>query len=496
MMDNEQHHLPDEILMFLEHIYTYALAVVIPAVISLLSIYAFTRLVSPQDYGFYSLVNSAGVVLISITFGAYGFATQRFFAKYQKHGAGESFVSSYFFLILLVIFLFLIISVPIYFFASHVPFFNDYYLLGAGIFITQGFFQINIDFLRAELKPNHYKTLNIVRAIFVFVSSIILVFKYKSYGLLWGIILGNIITLLLFPKINDRWAGVKFKCISKAVVKEIVVFSFPLSLAFGMNYLIGNSDRWIISILMSVKDAGLYSAAYNLPLYSLLIIGSAVSLAAYPMIVNKYEHQGKAQANDQVKKSIVALLFFILPSAIGFYILKSNIVDCLLGTQYQAAALKLLPWFIVGSVFFTIKVNYLDFYFQLENKTAYQLYISILIAVMNIALNIYLIPKYGIISAAYAYVISFFIGAAIAFCLSFDFVKKTFPMKAFVKAFLASFLMAIILLLTRSLFSGVVSLIFNIMTGALAYLFFCVLLNWSFMVEHLNRVKGLNNFKF
>ena len=64
------------------------------------------------------------------------------------------------------------------------------------------------------------------------------------------------------------------------------------------------------------------------------------------------------------------------------------------------------------------KIYHFDYLFQLKEKTKYPMYILCIGSVINIVLNIYMIPRLGIVGAAYATSIAYFVVFIISIYMS------------------------------------------------------------------------------
>ena len=79
------------------------------------------------------------------------------------------------------------------------------------------------------------------------------------------------------------------------------------------------------------------------------------------------------------------------------------------------------------------KIYHFDYFFQLKEKTKYPMYILCIGSVINIVLNIYMIPKLGIVGAAYATVIAYLIVFMMSIIMSRKLIPNTFNIAILVK---------------------------------------------------------------
>ncbi|MEE8470891.1 MAG: oligosaccharide flippase family protein [Dehalococcoidia bacterium] len=172
-------------------------------------------------------------------------------------------------------------------------------------------------------------------------------------------------------------------------------FPFALSLIFiTINFSI---DTVMLSAMVPESDkvVGLYTAAFRL-LVMLLSIRMALSLALFPVM-------SQAHATSKESLKLISERFFkyslilALPIGVGTTILATRFISLVYGSEYLSAALALqiLVWSaVLGYVNFTSSV------FQATNRQAMVAKLTGFGAVLNILLNLLLIPFFGYIGAA------------------------------------------------------------------------------------------------
>lgn len=479
--------MSDNFITLTKHSLVYFIANIIPAVVSFTMLFAYTRLLTPVDYGLYYLLYSSAILVLSITFGGLGLAVARFWSGMQDERKKQIFISTYsLILIILLIFvlsIFAIILALFYFKYKKLIIF-----WGLGVFVTQSMVQINLDYLRAEIKPIIYSGLNSVKSILAL--SIALLLIYYGWGLngaLAGVVAANLLSLLFFVRANSRWLSVKITLFDRSVFKQIVFYGAPLSVNFGLNYLIGNSDRWLIASLLSIKQSGLYSAAYNLPLYCLSLIMTVVNLAAYPIIIKAYEQQGAEVAKSYLSKQYILFLGLVLPTCFGLLLLNHNFVYFALGANFRSSAMILMP-FVVMAVFFSgVKSNYSDLGFQLKKNTISMLWISIIILVSNVILNLILIPVVGILGSAIASAIAFGIGLLISLIWGRRYFKLPFPIKEMWRIIAPLFIMVVILVFIKD-WHGKYILFLQVAIAVAVYMISLFLFNWRDSLKIFSKI--------
>jgi len=162
-------------------------------------------------------------------------------------------------------------------------------------------------------------------------------------------------------------------------------------------------DTLMIGILNNNAEVGIYAGAKQLVIY-LPQISVAISMGTMPLFA-KLNDENKHQLRRLFRTLMYlnALLFGLL--GIGLFVFADWLVPFVLGEEYQSAStvLKLLIPFLITISFVPFIDVFLDYQGQVKRRTVNYM----MALLLNVVLNILLIPKYGAIGAAYATSLSF-----------------------------------------------------------------------------------------
>jgi len=195
---------------------------------------------------------------------------------------------------------------------------------------------------------------------------------------------------------------IAFENISFDFIKKILYAGIPFGILITTSFLYSRIDIVMLKYMMGEKEVGLYSTAYKL-IFFLNMIPSALSSALYPLLSNYTEN-----AKEKVEKIItqISKYIIVITVCISFYIFfySENLIYCLFGSVFlpSVAALQILILSFAPNAARVPITNY--FMSQKKIKTLFIVVFSALI--LNIALNIFLIPSYSLYGAAAATMIS------------------------------------------------------------------------------------------
>jgi len=190
-------------------------------------------------------------------------------------------------------------------------------------------------------------------------------------------------------------------------------FPFAMTVIFALIYF--GIDSVMLSIMVGDAPVGIYNAAYNLIL-GVMIIPMAFSAAIYP-IMSRYFETSKGSLKFLYEKSMKYLVLLAIPAGFVITLLASKIVDFLYGPEYNASvfALQLLVW---GGVAWFVSMG-ISTTLRSVNRQKTMAWIATSAALLNIVLNIVLIPYMSFIGAGIATVITeFFVLFACLYKLS------------------------------------------------------------------------------
>jgi len=196
----------------------------------------------------------------------------------------------------------------------------------------------------------------------------------------------------------------------KSTIKEALPFG--LAITFVMIF------YWIDSVMLSLMKGdevvGWYNASYRLVLF-LLFIPNAFIAAIYP-IMSKFYITSQNYLRLSLEKSFKYLAIIGIPIGVGTTLLAKRIILLIFGTEYMNSIfpLQILIWssvFIFMSQPFGNLLNCL-------NKQAIVTKITGICVVLNVTLNLILIPKYSLIGASIATVLTEFGSLTLCFIWS------------------------------------------------------------------------------
>jgi len=185
--------------------------------------------------------------------------------------------------------------------------------------------------------------------------------------------------------------------------KSLVVASLPLLFASLAVTIYMRIDQIMIGSMLSPYDVGIYSIAVAISELIFFVPG-VITNAAYPRII-------KAKRDDQDYEAIIVtigslnvLVCLIFVVVCTFFM--PFMVRIVYGESYAMAG-RIIQIYSWVSIFVALGLSGIGTYLIFNNSQKYSTMAVITGAVVNVILNTVLIPKFGIMGAALASVISY-----------------------------------------------------------------------------------------
>ncbi len=200
-----------------------------------------------------------------------------------------------------------------------------------------------------------------------------------------------------------RWIGGFMMEFDKSLVKPILSSAWPFAIMGLLGGFMINIDTIIIGWFRSASELGLYGAAQR-PIQVFYMIPGFIGVSLFPLL-SKFAHEKAHERTKRVVEHATAgVLAAALPLIVGGIIVGTPFVQLVFGTQYLGATLAfqlllltLVPVFVGSIVGNTI--------FAYDEQKIF-LKSAGMGAAANVALDLLLIPSYGIAGSAIATVIA------------------------------------------------------------------------------------------
>ncbi len=269
--------------------------------------------------------------------------------------------------------------------------------------------------LRLERKVKTFASIKVTNILVNVAANVVLLLKFHEgvEGIFMsGVIASSVTLVLLLPTIL-RSLGFRFR---KDLYKVLLKFGLPYIPAGLAAMMVQVIDRPILLALTNESTVGIYQANYRLGIFMMLIV-SMYDYAWRPFFLT---HAAEPNAKQMYSR---ILTYFVLFSSVVILLVSLYIDDIvkirifhkfIINPAYWSG-LGIVPIILLGYLFNGMYVNFMAGIY-IEKKTSHLPYITGIGAAINVAMNLLLIPKFGMFGAAWA---TFFAYAAMAIAIYF-----------------------------------------------------------------------------
>lgn len=218
-------------------------------------------------------------------------------------------------------------------------------------------------------------------------------------GAVWGWVSAVALTIPLGVYFLEKKIGPVLTRKIKSVHhrKKLLKFSYPLMFSGMVSVFLGWTDTAFLGYFMDQSAVGLYNAAYPTALLLLIPLQSLGTLTLTSFSELNAKGKSQSEALKTTARWIFALTF---PSFLIMTLFAPELLILLFGEQYAIAGLT-LSILALGNLV-NASIGHLSDAIQSLGHTKIIFYNTMINLVANVALNIILIPKLGIVGAAIA----------------------------------------------------------------------------------------------
>ena len=247
-------------------------------------------------------------------------------------------------------------------------------------------------------------------------------------GFGWGVegyILSTIITdfvcaIMVFA-FTRLWRFVRISKVTKALYFKMLAYAAPLIPNTVCNLIVSISDRYLITYIISEAANGIYAVANKIP--TILMIVANIFAEAW-QISAVTEEEGRERFFSRVCGVYQALAFTVA----SWLVVTAQLSTSVLAAPAYYEAWQYIPLLVCATTFSCI-ATFLSSIYMVEKKSVYTLITTMLAAAVNIVLNLWWIPVWGIYGAAAATFISYFVMFSVRALHTRRFVKIKWNIK-------------------------------------------------------------------
>jgi O-antigen/teichoic acid export membrane protein len=370
----------------------------------------YVRYLSPEDYGILALLGSVeAITKLFFRWGVDG-SFMRFWYDCEDDQARQRLASTLFFFLLATNGLLLVAAIaaapwlagwldaPSYVLALQLVLLNTFAI---------GFTFIPFHVLRMQQRAREFSALAFARSVATLVLRLALVVVF-GYGVM-GVVAADLVVSALLLTVMVRWFAPLIRPVfSQQVLRDSLRFGLPRVPHGFAQQIVAVGDKFLLSLFVPLSDIGLYAMGVSFGLIQKIFL-AAFEYAWAPFYYATARERGAPRVFSAVTTYGVAVLALMTA---GLSAIAADLLTFVTHGQYTAAA-GVVAWTSLG-VFFQGVYLMTSIGLNISRRTEYYPVSTAIAAVVSVGLNVVLIPRHGIMGAAYANGIAYAVQATVA----------------------------------------------------------------------------------
>jgi O-antigen/teichoic acid export membrane protein len=445
----------------------YLPANLVQGLVGLLSIVAFTRLLTPEAYGAYALAFSVSSLVHTASFTWLEAAMARFYAREAEAGALAAHFAT-----LYRLFCVLALALPL---AAGLVVWLLPLADGLKVAITAGLVATPLRSL-AKLAQEHRRAAGRVRSsalldigqsagAFAIGAGLAAIGAGGAAPLIGAGLAAAACLAFVLPEELGSVRGGRFEA---ARAKDYAHYGVPVALSLILSLALATTDRFMLAAFLDPASVGVYHAGYSLSNRTLDVLFIWLGAAGGPAAVAALERGGPEALKRTAREQASLMLLIGLPAAAGLALVARPLAELMVGEGLRAGAARVTPWIALSGLFSGLTTYYLHTAFTLARRTRLMLVAMAVPAGANLLLTLLLIPRFGLDGAMWATAASYGLGALASLVLGRRVMPLPIPWLDLCRCGAAAAGMTAVVLLIPPL-GGFAELAAKAAAGALAY---------------------------
>ena len=429
-------------MSLLKHTFLYSVGKILPQFIGFLLLPIYTSVLTTKEYG---IIESLYIVTMVLTI-FFSLASERsmfrLYYDYKTKLDKQLFIGNLSIIVIIasscLLGLTFLFSNQVSLIFKDIPF-NPFFIFAILTSFLMTFSFIPQTLYQVEKQPIKFLILSI--STFVTSTLFILYFiLYQQQGAI-GLIKGRFFGYLcIFPfNLLIIYKASSFK-IKKRVIKNILNFSIPMIPILLTAWILNMSNRIFIEQYFSLIEVGIFSLAFRISSIVTIVLGGLFT-AFNPVFYSlSNDNINIEESKNKLYNLCKIISFTVLFTCFSVCLVSKEIISLFFDKSYSPA-IGLIPLIIVSILLVNISGLFNLMIYQ-EKKPKTIMYISIVGAFLSILLNFLLVPRYGMIGAAYASIIT----ALIIMVSKYVYARKAYYIGLPIKSMFFYFVLGLIVI--------------------------------------------------
>ena len=265
---------------------------------------------------------------------------------------------------------------------------------------------------------------------------------YGIFGAVMGLLISSSFVFLIMASLIISEIGIIIPKFTH--IREYLSFGIPTVPGNLSVWIVNSSDRYVIGIFLGTAFVGYYSPGYTLG--NIINMFMAPLAFMLPMVLSKYYDENNMNGVKTVLKySLKYFLLLAIPSVFGLSLLSKPILTILSTPEIASQGYLITPFVALSALLFGAYAVIVQIII-LEKKTKITGAIWIIAAILNLGLNIIVVPYIGILGAAITTLTAFAFAFILTSFYSFKYFTFAVDLRFILKSIFASIVMSLVII--------------------------------------------------
>ncbi|MAR39692.1 MAG: hypothetical protein CMD22_03245 [Flavobacteriales bacterium] len=281
----------------------------------------------------------------------------------------------------------------------------EYIKLNAFFVLPMSFFMLHYQSLRGLKRIAEFSFFYRMSQALFTVISIVVIYQFFQdeevpvYAYLVSLLLVSFLSFLTFKYwLNNKSSGIESAELEVLKYSQILKISIPLMFAQSVQFIMAWTDKLMLGSMTTIEDVGIYHTAFKLSMFAAVALMSVNSIAS-PKFAEMFAKNDMEGLKKVVHQSTKMIFWSSVPFVVVFFIFPHFLLG-LFGEEFKIGVTAFI-FLSCGRLISSLSGSVGNILQMTGNQN---IYASILLigALLNIVLNLILIPLYGINGAALA----------------------------------------------------------------------------------------------
>ena len=250
--------------------------------------------------------------------------------------------------------------------------------------------------LQAQERAGSYVALTLGAALVTTAITVLLVVRGGgAEGYLRGALIGGALAAIPYVAVTLRQIR---PVVRWNVLGPALAFSLPLVPHTLAGWALEMSDRAILTRLVPLREVGVYALGYQLGA-AMGLLTTAFNAAWVPFLFGTLQREGD-EAHSRLARLVTYLAMVLCFTALGWSLVVEHAIVLIAGAEFRDAY-RITPWVAAGYVCSGLYLVPTNLLFWRQQTRVIPL-VTLAAGAANIGLNLWLVPRYGAIAAAWS----------------------------------------------------------------------------------------------